>query len=173
MLKDIKIKVGRNQIREAIQELIDSNLDSSVRNEALLLLSRYNELKSESDKGIVSYENFKVERNRIVNSLLNLIVILDKIGEKEKEDQKRTPVVNSQDQKEEIKVSSPLQASNKIGLNQKKESGVTNKINILDETGSNTNDYIQEVIMATMFIVYSKFSGIVEFHTDKLKNDKQ
>jgi len=61
------------------QELLTKHAKQSqpLNDETILLSSRWNDLKSQTNKGIISQENYTLEKNKIIHSLINIINILD------------------------------------------------------------------------------------------------
>lgn len=71
--KELKISIENGYIASVINELRLFNLPLELSNEVSLILSRMNELNSKLNRGIISMEEESLEKNRITNSLINLI----------------------------------------------------------------------------------------------------
>jgi len=169
-INELKQQVADNHIFEAIQKIFESNLDKSIKNEALLLLNRFKDLNGENNKGIVTYENYKIERNKIVNSLINIIVVIEKILEKEhKETQESSPnkLGKIKDGEEVI----PLKSILKDRI--KKEENKASFENLEETIEGDSSNLLPELLEASSIIFYIKYSGIVEFQNNTLKNDAQ
>lgn len=65
MLQQIQALIGRGRVKEAIEILVQKDVDN-----ALLLSSRYSRLCGEKNRGVINEKDASVESNCIVNSIL-------------------------------------------------------------------------------------------------------
>lgn len=74
-LIDLKMLVGRGEIKQVLDS-IQNNLKSinkELLNDYILIYSSYSKLEQDSLKGLISFENSNIERNRINKSLLDFL----------------------------------------------------------------------------------------------------
>lgn len=78
---ELKDSIGKNNIESIIQEMKDKfknkNLSDGAYNELIIIESRYNQLKSSSRKGVLRRDDETLEENKIRNSLLTLIDLIN------------------------------------------------------------------------------------------------
>jgi len=69
-LTNCKIYLANGEVEIALQSLLNMKI---CENEIIMIFNRWNTLKEQLIKGIVSIENYNLEKNKIVNSTLELI----------------------------------------------------------------------------------------------------
>jgi len=71
--KHLKTLISQDKLEGAIEILIEESTNEKQLNEVILLSNRLNSLKIRERKALVSFDEFKLEKNRIVNSLISII----------------------------------------------------------------------------------------------------
>lgn len=83
--QDLRHSISEGQIRTALELLIEYVKDKNdeLYNNVLLIFSRFNQTSKDNILGIISRDNYVMENNKIVYSILEIIKILE---EREKSD---------------------------------------------------------------------------------------
>lgn len=76
-LDEIRSLVGQNKIKEALESLQELLIHSKLKNEIILTTSRFKELQESIRKGIIKYEDSSTEKNKIKNSLLEILTEIE------------------------------------------------------------------------------------------------
>ena len=81
--KKLKTEISKGQIESALEKIREyvQLKDNYMLNETILLTSRFNSLKTENIMGTINNEQYSIQNNKIVYSILELIKLLE---EKEK-----------------------------------------------------------------------------------------
>lgn len=69
---DIPLLVQQNKILEALDCLLEDKQRSDLHNTYILLKSQYNDIESQRNQNLISFDEYKREKARIVNAILNL-----------------------------------------------------------------------------------------------------
>jgi hypothetical protein len=74
-VQDIRTLAGSGKIKPALESLLQltSTADSDLHNQAILLASRWNRLKTDINMGVLAHNNAQIEQNRIVAALLGTL----------------------------------------------------------------------------------------------------
>jgi len=74
-VQEIQSLAQQHNVKPAIEKLLEvtSSMDSTIHNQAIMLASRWNRLQNSNDNGVISFENFSIEENRIIASLLSTL----------------------------------------------------------------------------------------------------
>lgn len=75
MLDSILNQIAENKIEEAIQSLrtVFTLAESELVNDVIVIGAQHSKLKSDQRRGIISYEDGELTRNKILNALLELV----------------------------------------------------------------------------------------------------
>lgn len=88
-IKKIESLISKNKITEAIEILLIISKEDKLEfdnNEIILTKAKLSRLQSDYSKNIISYENYQVTSNQILNSLIEIQSKLDaQLNEKSKE----------------------------------------------------------------------------------------
>ncbi len=69
---DISILVQQNKITEALDCILHNKQKTDIHNTCILLKSQYNDIESERNQNLISFDEYKREKARIVKAILNL-----------------------------------------------------------------------------------------------------
>ncbi|HMR44169.1 MAG TPA: hypothetical protein PKC40_10060, partial [Saprospiraceae bacterium] len=75
MLDSILNQIAENKIEEAIQSLrtVFTLAESELVTDVIVIGAQHSKLKSDQRRGIISYEDGELTRNKILNALLELV----------------------------------------------------------------------------------------------------
>jgi hypothetical protein len=73
VVKNPILKNSLNSKTKVLSQLLKKNKDVQIQNDILALISRINDLKREIRLGTISFENEKIERNKIEISFLEQV----------------------------------------------------------------------------------------------------
>lgn len=78
-LVNVKTLIQQGKLQEAISQLIEITSEYSSRydNEVILHAAKLNQVLEDERKGILSTEQIRLENNRIISALLDLITLID------------------------------------------------------------------------------------------------
>ena len=71
-ISEVKLLIGKVQLKDALFLLYEITHDEHLRNDVLLLNSRFSKLQKDSKLGLVNPIDVEIERNKIVNAALML-----------------------------------------------------------------------------------------------------
>lgn len=76
LIKEVKILIANDKVQEALNKTmnwVQEGNESDLENDLILLLSRYNMIRNNNKKGVMTFERYSIEKTKISESLVGLL----------------------------------------------------------------------------------------------------